>query len=219
MSFFSKIFGSKEEQVQRAVLVHPSQLQVGDIVKFSFMDQSELSNQRVEVIEVNTYDFEDEHSTSFTLKSVSGDVFWLSATNDDGEEYLTVSRKLTRGQVKELFNPEQFSEVFEEGLAVSLDRQAIPEGFEHWTADHYNKVEDCSKGYYRKGDFRDGSMPKYADESNCSLDYYLLEDDSESFAIEIEVYANGETEVSTSVYLELSNIDEMWPAASDDANI
>lgn len=215
MSFFSKIFGSKEEQVQRDVLAHPSQLQIGDIVKFSFLDQSDLSNQTTEVVEINTYDFEGESSTSFTLKTSSNNVIWLSVTKDEGTEYLSLSKKLTRGKVKELFKPEEFAEVFEEGLAVGLDVQSTPEGFEMWVSDHYHKVEDCSKGYYRKGDFRDGSMPKYADESNVALDYYLLEDDSEEYAIEVEVYGNGETEVNATVYLEMSSIDEMWPASNE----
>ena len=100
MSFFSKIFGSKDEQVQRDVLAHPSQLQIGDIVKFSFIDQADLSNQTTEVVEINTYDFEGESSTSFTLKTTSNTIIWLSVTKDEGTEYLSLSKKLTRGQVR-----------------------------------------------------------------------------------------------------------------------
>ena len=56
--------------------------------------------------------------------------------------------------------------------------------------------------------------PNTEDASYAALDYDLLEDDTERYAIEIEVYPNGETEVSSSIYLELSAIDEMWPAAA-----
>jgi len=209
MGFFDKMLGKNEEEV-RPPLQHPKDLCVGDIVKFAFLPQDDLTNQRYEVIEVNTYDFEDEMTTSFSLKGESGNIVWLSAVNEDGEEYLAVSKKLTRGQVTTLFDADAFAEVFEEGAGTQLDRIETPEGFEEWTANHYTEIEDCSHGYYHKGDYRNTELPKYEDESE-SLEFYLLEDDDEDYAVEIEVYKGGDTEVYAVVYLELSAIDELMP--------
>ena len=111
MGFFDKMFGKDEEGVL-PLLQHPKDLRVGDIIKFAFLPQDDLTNQRFEVIEVNTYDFEDEMTTSFSLKGESGNIIWLSAQNEDGEEYLAVSKKLTRGQVTTLFDADAFAEVF-----------------------------------------------------------------------------------------------------------
>ena len=54
MSFFGKMFGSDEEEDKRTILEHPDQLRKGDIVKFGFLPQQELSNQLFEVAAVNT---------------------------------------------------------------------------------------------------------------------------------------------------------------------
>jgi len=211
MGFFGNLFGGKDEEGDKRVLLdHPSKLRTGDILKIGFVDQPDISNKNLEVLEVNTYDFEGKNDYSLTLKSETGDSFWLSVTKDDGEEYINISKKLSRGNVKKLFNPDEFAKIFEEGHIDELLRVGCPEGFEEWTAESYYEEEDCSKGYFHRGDYRDKENPIYEDEST-SLDYYLLEDEEGDFAIEIEVYEGGETEVYSCVYLPLSVISEMWP--------
>lgn len=208
MGLFDKF--KKDDSKPRA-LDHPKDLQSGDIIKFGFVDPAGLSRHSFEVIQINTYDFQDEKSTSFTLKGDSGEILWLSVDCEDGEENLSVSRKLTRGQVLELFDESQFGLVFDEGAGQCLARRSVPKGLEGWTASDYREIEDCSKGYYHEGDYRKRQLPKFEDESKA-FDYYLLEDDEEDYAIEIEVYGDGETEVMAMVYLEISSVEELWPA-------
>jgi len=191
-------------------LDHPKDLGLGDIVKFGFLPQEDLSNKRLEVIEVNTYDFRGETSTSFTLKSETGAVVWLTVTNEDGEEYLSISKKVNRAEVTQTFLDEDFGQVFNEGVGLKLARQEETRDLTNWTADTYIKTEDCSKGYFHKGDYRERTLPKYEDESE-SFDFYLLENTTEEFFIEIEIYEGGDTEVYMGVYLDLSSIDELWP--------
>ncbi|MDQ6967146.1 MAG: hypothetical protein Q9M14_00505 [Mariprofundaceae bacterium] len=192
-------------------LNHPSQLNVGDIIKMSFLDQSDLSNKRFEVKAVNSYDFGSDPEISFTLKGESGKVFFLTVCSDNGEEKLSFSKIMKRAQVTELFQEQAFGQLFNEGADTRLERQAIPTGFEEWTAASYVEEEDCLKGYYYKGDYRKQPFPRFEDESS-GVEYYLLEDPEKAFAIEVEVYASGETEVSATLYLDLSAIEEMWPA-------
>ena len=65
-------------------LEHPKDLMIGDIVKFSFLSQPDLSNKKFEVVEINTYDFKHDVSTQFSLKGEGGNIIFLVAENEDG---------------------------------------------------------------------------------------------------------------------------------------
>ncbi|MDQ6993068.1 MAG: hypothetical protein Q9M31_06295 [Mariprofundus sp.] len=212
MGWFKNLFGKGEgEPREPRSLNHPGALDVGDIIKMSFLDQTDLSNKRLEVQAVNSYDFGADPEISFTLKGESGELFFLTLCRDNGEEKLSFSKMMKRSQVIKLFDEHAFGQLFNEGADTHLERQSIPAGFEEWTASHYVEEEDCLKGYYYKGDYREQPFPRFEDES-AGIEYYLLEDPDKAFAIEVEVYASGETEVSATLYLGLSAIEEMWPA-------
>jgi len=210
--FFSKDKKGDSEPV-RSSLGHPSQLDKGDIIKLSFLNQQELSGQRLEVTDVNTYDFENRAKPSFTLKNDAGDAFSLSVCEDNGEQKLSFSRLLKRKKVLALFDEAAFAGVFAAGAGITLNRNAesdIPQSLLEWTAPQYVEEVDCSSGYYHEGDYRNKPLPEYEKDAS-GLEYYLLEDPDGEFAIEIEVYADGETEVSATVYLPMTTIEEMWP--------
>jgi len=213
MAWLGKLFGKggKGDAETIRPLNHPSELDKGDIIKLSFLDQQDLSNKRFEVDDVNTYDFKGEQSTSFTLKGESGEIVFLSVERKNGKEYLAFSRLLKRSEVLELFDEQDFASVFDEGANTRLERRAAPASFEDWTAAQYVEEEDCSQGYYHEGDYRNRSLPRFEDESS-SLEYYLLQDPHGDFAIGIEVYESGETEVSAIIYLDIPTIAELWPA-------
>jgi len=213
MSLISKVF-SKKKVSERPLLEHPKDLQLGDLIKFRFLPQQDVSNQRFEITEVNTVDFKQQVYTVFTLQGVNNTQLSGCYVNEEGEEYFSLSKKLTRAMVKSLFDEVAFAAVFEEGC-TELERQAIPKGLEQWTASHYTETKDCNKAYVHKGDYRGKDLPQYEDESTA-IDYYLLEDDDEDFAIEIEVTDDGETDVYATVYLEISAIEELWPAVDNE---
>lgn len=208
---FKKWFGKEDEQSARPPLSHPKDLQKGDVIRFAFLPQEELTNQRFEVEAITTYDFEDEMVTSFTIKGESGKTFFLSVEEESGDTSIAVSRKLNRKQIRELFDEEAFAEVFEEGAGTEVTTQAIPAGLENWIGESYTEEEDCEKGFYLEGDYREQPLPKYQDEAGEPLEYYLLMDEEETFGIDIEVYSGGDTEVNATIYLTLSDIAEMWP--------
>lgn len=216
---FSRGYKNNNENINRVSPTHPDDLEIGDIIKFAFTDNDELSNQRCEVIAINSYDFGGELGSSFTIKSDKGQTYFLAVAGEDGEDYIAISKKLKRSEVNQLFDDTEFSSVFDEGATAKLTRKSdYPAELEKWTAPSYYESEDCVRGYYHKGDYRQEGLPKYED-SGEQLDYYLLEDDDESFAIEIEVYGNGETEVCVAIYLDLSDIEEYWPAGHGNIKI
>jgi len=118
---------------------------------------------------------------------------------------------LKRQQVLSLFDEAAFATVFNTGAGIQLKRcDDFPSSLQEWTASHYVEEKDCTHGYYYEGDYRNRSLPQYENDS-CGLQYYLLEDPEHEYAIEVEVYADGETEVSATVYLPMTSIAEMWP--------
>lgn len=195
----------------RDVLSHPKDLLPGDIIKFGFIHQDELSAKKFQIIEANTYMFGPTQSTSFTIKGANGSRLWMTVVNEDAEEFLRISKKLNRRQVLELFSQSEFEKLFDPGSSLILNREnGYPKEFKQWTASSYKKVEDASKGFYVAGDFRYKDKPPF-NEQYEPLDFYLLEDNDEKRAIEVEVYEEGTTEVSATVYLDLTDIEEMWP--------
>lgn len=194
-------------------LEHPKDLMIGDIVKFSFLSQPDLSNKKFEVVEINTYDFKHEVSTQFSLKGEGGNIIFLVVENEDGEESLSVSKSISRKVVKKLFKEKDFAGIFNNGTGVDIERIAELDDLEGWTAPYYVCGTAGKSGYFHKGDYRGKELPKYEDDSE-GLDYYLLSSEEDEFAIEAEVYENGETEVCVTAYLENSSIEEMWPKGS-----
>jgi len=212
MSWLGGVFGKKNSESEAVrSLTHPSDLNTGDIIKMAFLDQEDLSTQRLEVTDVNTYDFENKAEPSFTLKNDAGKVFFLSVENNNGKEYLSISKLLKRKKVLALFDEAAFAGLFHAGAGIKLNRRAdFPSSLEEWTAPQYIEEQNCTNGYYHEGDYRKRPLPQFEKDA-CGLQYYLLEDPDGDYAIEVEVYADGETEVSASVYLPMTSIEEMWP--------
>jgi len=211
---FKKWFG-KDDEVQRGALTHPKDLEIGDIIKFSFLPQRELSATRFTVTEINTYDYENDNVTEFLLSGENRFQIFMSVDNDGGEEYLSISRKLTKKEVSELFDNAQIADIFSEGHSELNRQPTAPKNLETWTSDYYSEDIDCRVGFYHEGDFRNKETPIYEEESE-RLEYYSLTDDTDEFAIDVEIYNEGETEIYATIYLEISSISELM--ASNEGN-
>lgn len=176
----------------------------GDIITFAFLPQPELSNRRYEITAVAAYEDNSGGAAEYTLKGEDGSVFFLSSESEDGEEFIYVSRKLKRGEVLDTFGERDIAAVFEEGFA-KLQPSAVPaEHLRAWLGESYHETSDCVKLRY----YENGVVSGQGD----TLDYYALEDGTEMFAVEIEVYDGGETEIYLTVCHPKSAIAEHWPA-------
>lgn len=78
-------------------------------------------------------------------------------------------------------------------------------------AQQYHQVSSGERGFYYEKDYRNSSPPEY-EGSGEPLDYHCLIDNEEAFAVEVEVYQGGETDVALTVYRDLDVIKELWPA-------
>lgn len=213
---WKSIFGGKgaDKSASPRVLDHPRDLQQGDIIKFKFMPQADLSNKQFQVIGINTYDFEDRHQTEFTLSGEAGDDIHMIVDESDDAPVLTFSIKVDRSLVGRIFDIDEFAGIFDgDGHAVlkcHLD-QNVPDPLSGWMAKLYRQEVQAEDGYYHKGDYRGRSLPE-GEEEGDSLEYYRLVSDDREYLVEAEVYEGGETDVLITIRRPLSDIEEMWPA-------
>jgi hypothetical protein len=207
---FKAIF-SKDDNTEIRNLTHPRDLTIGDIIKFQYLPQAELSNRQFEVSTINTYDFEDRALTEFVLKSHNKNSIYLIVDETGDEPFLAISKKIQRTDVEQLFDLDEFSEIFDNEDHTVLNRLNEPEGLQNWTAKKYRQEIYAEGGYFHKGDFRNKTIPE-DENAGDNFEYYLAIDDSREFVIEAEVYDDGETDVILTLRRPISDIDEMWPA-------
>lgn len=202
---FKSVFGGGSSSAGAArELAKPSDLRTGDFVTFDFTEQTELSGKRfwLESARMLEFDADVPSRVIYAMEGNSGEIYGLSPLRRDGRETVAVSRRLKRAEVYALFGEEAIGEVIEEGFSEVVAK-SVPPGLEGWTAAKYYEHEDAIPAC---------STPENAaDDGERELDYYILEDDQETKAVELEVYQSGETDIYLTVYLPASAIKEMWP--------
>ena len=122
---FKSFFSSKNKDVAVREINHPRDLLQGDIIKFGFMPQAELSNKQFQVATVNTYDFKDRHLTEFALSGDAVERIYLIVDESDDDAFLSLSRKVKRNLVEQLFDLDEFALLFDSEQDRELTRLNI----------------------------------------------------------------------------------------------
>ncbi|HFE37549.1 MAG TPA: hypothetical protein ENK06_03885 [Gammaproteobacteria bacterium] len=215
-NLFKAIF-SQDDKPETRRLTHPRELTTGDIIKFQYLPQNELSNKQFEISNINTYDFEDRKLTEFVLRGDTPEMIYLTVDETGDEAFLSVSRKISRADVEQLFDLDEFAELFDSEDHTQLNRQNEPEHLKSWTTAHYQQEIYAEVGYFHKGDFRASGVPEDEDAGD-EFEYYLAIDSTRTFVIEAEVYDGGETDVIVTIRRPITDIEEMWPGSPPIAN-
>ncbi|NRD75304.1 hypothetical protein HQQ94_19165 [Shewanella sp. VB17] len=214
MGFLTGLFGKKEPPKRQ--LDHPSHLMAGDMISLddSFALPPQLRGQQLRVESVNTYEYQRSQKAEWILKGNSQETLFLSLDEDD-ETYLAFSIKITRDQVEQLFDLEHFSAIFEEDQQAHLTTQTLSDQlssqFENWLGAEYCQINFAQFGYFHRQDYRGKKPPQDKESSGEPFESYLLLDNEEKFAVDVEVYDGGETDVMLTLYRPLSDIRDYWP--------
>ena len=200
----------KKETPVRTI-TRPNQLNPGDLVQLddSFGLPEDIRGASYTVESVGTYQFEHEQSAAWTLKGAQG-VLSLSVDSDAGSETICLSKGLSKTEVIQWFDEDQFAQVFEEDYELRLEPLKQEGEFASWVSGRYLLKTFAQPGYYYEQDYRGRQAPQY-EGSGQPFDYYCLVNEEETHAVEIEVYQDGTTEVSVSKYLDVATIKDMWP--------
>jgi len=210
MGFLKSLFGMGSSATSVRKLSHPRDLRTGDIIKFGYVEQPDLSNTEFEVAQINTYIYGDLCYPELVLKDRSGNLLYMMVEEEDGEEYLELSKKIAKAQIQDLFGPWDITTIQQKGTGTQVKIASKLQGFEEWLVDSYTEVDDNVRGAFVKGDARYLSVGDINRQEKFTS--HLLEDSTEDYAIEIEIYSTGEMEVCATIYHDIDEIEDMWPA-------
>lgn len=213
MRWLKALFGqdqtSQDQGNSIRSLTHPNQLRAGDIIKFKFMDISECSGKQFEVHKINTYLYGQICYPELILKDRDGVLLYLAVEDEDGEEYLCLSKKIAKAQIQEVMSSQDVNNILTKGVGHSITISNPAPAYKEWLAPKYTEVDDQIKGAFIKGDARELTDEQIRQQEPFVS--YLLESEDEEYALELEVYDTGEQELSATRYFDIETIDEMWP--------
>lgn len=213
MSFFKKIF-NKDAQTQRK-LTHVNQLLVGDIIVLtdSFALPKALQGQQFQVNAVNSYEYEHNTQTEWTLQGTDELALFLSLEIDDTTE-LKFSLKIEHDDVETLFDLDNFSQIFDEPGQAFLSRQNDNENTVTWSSEQYQQSIFAKVGYFHRKDHRSEDLSAYEGEgSGEQLELYTLYNEDQSRGLDVEVWQDGDTDVFLTLFRPLTDIIDMYPAS------
>lgn len=213
---FSLFKKDKKDSPSR-VLDHPKQLLAGDLL--SLKDRStlpdELQGQTLTVKKVQAYQYSENTLTpEFVLELPNGQTFTMMLDDEDGEEFITLSKALSRQEVGELFDLDAFAELFEEGFAELETNQDAAAHHAGWVGDQYHQTIKSAIAYFYQTDQRNKSTSElaYEDDSSECL-YHECEGTPDHYSLTVEVWEDGDTDVYIQASFSLTVIEEMWPNA------
>ncbi|MBL4607942.1 MAG: hypothetical protein JKY01_08965 [Pseudomonadales bacterium] len=208
---FNKLRGKSASKQSK--LEHPRQLSVGDLMQLddSFALPALLRGAMLEVLEVNTSQFEFNHEPEWILKGESEQSVFFSISEEDGESYAAFSIKIERADVDALFDMDQFSSIFDDESLARLDAKTTEGALAGWLAESYEQDGQSERGYFYREDYR-ASQPPSTEGSGEPFDCYCLSNEDDTHALEIEVWGSGDTDVLLTLYRPLSDIRELWPS-------
>lgn len=213
-SFIKGLWSRTKTEPAARELDHPRALQVGDFLKMSdsFGLPEYLRDQVFEVTAITTWQYEHEFETTFSLRSKNNDSIDLTIDNDAGREKAAFSIEIPRTVVEQVFDLDEFSSIFDEEIATSLNTVTKLD-LAGWLSDQYHQTACGERGFFYQKDCR-GSGPSEFEGDGEAFDYYAMVSADESQAVEVAVYGGGETEVSLVLNRSIDDIQELWPAAT-----
>jgi len=206
-----KAFSSKKEKVVERKFSNVSDLLVGDIVTFKQRSELPLFLQGAdaEVTSLGCYEYSDENERELTMKTVEGDVFFLSLIDDDGERYLSLSKKLSDSSITHLFDEDSFAEIFEQDIfAKNLCLQGdIENKLIGWFDDNYNQTVKAKQGFYHPN----SGIPAGKGEEFLS---HYCEAENDDYGLQVEIWEDGATDVLAICCCSENTIQDLWSASN-----
>ena len=212
-SFVKGLWSRTKSEPKPRALNHPRDLMLGDMIQLSdsFGLPPRLRDQVFKVIGLVTYQFEHQFSTSFSLEGTNNEHIDLTVDTEGGRAAAAFSLSIKRSIVEQVFDLDQFATIFDPETPAEISPQNTLD-LEPWLGSSYWQEAKAETGYFYDKDCRQSGASSYEGDGE-PFDYYSLVNGDRSHAVEIEVYAGGETEVSLTLYRPIDDIKELWPAA------
>ncbi len=213
-----KRFGlGKDRDESPRILEHPRDLEPGDIIRFGFADQAEISGEGYTVDRIETLDIGGDATkrTYFLLSGVKHSVRLRIVDDDTAEIALEVLPDVLFAAFKEKGIGEVLAPDSGDQHTIStrsLDK--IPQEVQPWVGTKYRQ-EAHVKAYLYQGDYRNKALPATLNAGEVGCDYSLLVSDDRGRSLEFRVFDGGRTESQLCVFLPVRKIEELWPRSSE----
>jgi len=215
MSFFKKAFNKVTNKKEQRKLTQIDQLLVSDIIVLtdSFALPESLRGQQFQVTAVNSYEYQHNTQTEWVLQSNNDLLLFLTLETDDITE-LKFALKIDRNEVENLFDLDNFAQIFEEPGQAQLNRQTDSENTVMWSSDFYQQSTFAKVGYFHRKDHRSESLSAYEDE-DCGeqFELYALYNEDENKGLDVEVWQDGDTDVFLTLFRPTTDIVDMYPGS------
>lgn len=201
----------KSKKAPARELTHPKQLLTGDLLSFKPRSilPPELQGQTVTIKNVQSYQYSEGLTPEFEAQLAGGQTFTFMLAEED--DALTLSKEISREEVEQLFDMEQFSELFgDEFPTLTTNSANASEALSLWLAPQYNQAIKNATAYFYKTDKRASGVSAYEDDSE-ELRYHECEGTPDDFSINIEIWEDGTTQVFLQKTVPFNVIEEMWP--------
>ena len=207
---FRARFGDKSADTGRR-LAGATDLRQGDLLTFKhrLALPPSVQGETFEVAKVGSYEYEDGLYPQLALDGAEAGRIYLSFKADDATE-LCLARDLPRKDVLKMFGEEAFATLWDEDF-VDLAVAEPLDAYDGWLADGYAQTKKWAEGYFYDRDCRGEDLSQYQDDDSEELRYHECEDASGRFGLTVEVWGDGDTEVSLEVNCPPDVIESMWP--------
>ena len=198
-------FGKRDSHRQ---IDTPRDLLGGDLVSFKhrLVLPPELQGKTLELTSIATYEYDDGIYPQLTLDGESGERVYL-VFKASSPRALMLSRVVPRRDVVRLFDEEKFGRLWDDGFSELELLEALP-NYDGWIGERYVQTKNSSEGYYHDRDCRGVEIK---DDEGEEFRAHQCEDSSGRFGISVEIFGDGETEVSVEVNCDADVIESMWP--------
>ena len=205
-------FRSDQEAASSRTLASVADLQPGDLITFKdrLSLPDEMRGGTYEVSQLGTYLYDDGTYMQLTLVSVESAKVYLGFDPQDARAELCLSKPLSHADIQTLFDADQFADVFEEGHS-QLQLSASGDGWAGWRVNDYQQTIYMATGYFYDRDTRGSNLSQYRDDDSEELRYHELSGTDDRFEITVEVWGDGETDVTLDVYCPADVIENLWP--------
>ncbi|MBT3309640.1 MAG: hypothetical protein HN382_09000 [Gammaproteobacteria bacterium] len=185
---------------------------VGDMVKFDFTSQAEISGKTFSVDALWTLSLGENTVDQLHYAGLVDGAQQVRVRSISADEF-EVAISVLPQEVLSVFKEKELAEMLESDddyLYLLHRRKKAPDLYLSWTAALYRQ-EAFRMAYRFDGGFRETPLPDAVDSGEIACDYYRLVSDDRKHAIEIRVFDGGRTEVHFCIMLSMRKVEEMWP--------
>jgi len=193
MSWIKSLIKSKfnsEEEASRDITT-PGDLEVGDVISFTFNNLNEFSNKSFEIMDIDTIDLggdSNKHAV-YTIQSAK-DLYKIKFVTSRNEQSVEALMQVYPDDVKQFIDVNQFMSVLERN-AEEMTTIEKPKQFSNWLGEYYGQIQ-IQQAYIYSGNY---TKKSFGEDDREEVDYYRLVSDDGEYTIYIHVYNSGQTDV------------------------